>query len=149
VAAFGRNDYHQCRTIDRMVRDLDIPVEVVGCPILREPDGLAMSSRNRYLDPEQRLRATAIVQGLRAADAAYRAGERRAATLEALASAPIAERFDAIDYVALADADTLAPLVLPGAQPGVLEHPAVLLVAARLGNTRLIDNAVLGLDSLA
>jgi len=145
VAAFGRKDYQQWRVIERMARDLDMPVEVLGCPIRREPDGLALSSRNRYLDAEQRGRATAIVQGLRAADAAYRRGERGVAALEGLARAPLAERFDAIDYVALADAESLAPLAAPSAE---LQSSAVLLVAARLGATRLIDNAVLGKDNL-
>jgi pantoate--beta-alanine ligase len=153
VAAFGRKDYQQWRVIERMVRDLDLPVEVIGCPIRREPDGLAMSSRNRYLSPEQRQRATAIVLGLRAADAAYRRGERSAPLLEALARAPIAERFDSIDYVTLADAESLRPCVpasyqdvgQPAQRP---DRPLVLLVAARIGQTRLIDNAELGRDAL-
>jgi pantoate--beta-alanine ligase len=142
VACFGRKDYQQWRVIERMVRDLDLPFEIVGCPIAREPDGLAMSSRNRYLDPDQRARATAVIEGLRAADAAWRRGERRTEDLDALARAPIAERFDAIDYVTLADAATLVPC-------GVEAAPrSVLLVAARLGATRLLDNAVLGEDAL-
>jgi pantoate--beta-alanine ligase len=144
VAAFGRKDYQQWRVIERMTRDLDMPVEVVGCPILREPDGLAMSSRNRYLDPEQRRRAAAIFQGLKAADAAYRAGERAADALEALARTRIAERFDAIDYVSVANVETLRP-ILPDATAAA---SWVLLVSARLGATRLIDNAILGQDTL-
>jgi pantoate--beta-alanine ligase len=144
VALFGRKDYQQWRVIERMARDLELPVEIVGCPILREADGLAMSSRNRYLDPEQRRRATAISTGLKAADTAYRAGERSVQTLETLARSPIARDLDEIEYVALADAGTLEPL--PAAT--ALSAPAVLLVAARLGATRLIDNAVLGEDRI-
>ncbi len=142
VACFGRKDYQQWRVIERMVLDLDLPLEIVGCPIAREPDGLAMSSRNRYLDPDQRARATAIIEGLRAADGAWRAGERRSDALVELARAPIAERFDAIDYVTLADAHTLVPCGAGAAQD------SVLLVAARVGATRLLDNAQLGRDAL-
>jgi pantoate--beta-alanine ligase len=138
VAAFGRKDYQQWRVIDRMARDLDLPVEVLGCPIAREPDGLAMSSRNRYLDPGQRSRATAIHRGLNAAEEAYRAGERDPSQLEAIARAVIEPSFDAIDYVTLADAENLAPPSTP------LDRPAVMLVVARLGATRLLDNRVIG-----
>ena len=143
LAAFGKKDYQQWRTISAMVRDLDMPVEVLGCPTAREADGLAISSRNRYLDAAQRDKAGAIIRGLRAADAAYREGEREVAALVALARAPVEQAFDSIDYVAAADADTLRPLS---------EAPAdrvVLLVAALMGKTRLIDNAVLGHDTLA
>jgi pantoate--beta-alanine ligase len=142
VVCFGSKDYQQWCVIDRMARDLDLPVEIVRCPTAREPDGLALSSRNRYLTPDQRARAVAISAGLRAADAAYRAGERTTATLEALARTPIAASFDSIDYVSLADAETLAPF---GEHA---ERKAVLLIAARLGATRLLDNAVLGHDAL-
>ncbi len=148
VAAFGRKDYQQWRVIERMVRDLGMPVEVLGCPIHRERDGLALSSRNRYLDPEQRRRATAIVEGLRDADAAYRDGERGVLALEAIARAPIEARFDAIDYVALADAESLETLAKPGGGALLGPRPPVMLVAARIGSTRLIDNAVLGHDTL-
>jgi pantoate--beta-alanine ligase len=134
VATFGKKDYQQWRVLERMARDLDMPVEVRGCPIVREPDGLAMSSRNRYLDPVQRAKAVAIHRGLEAAAEAFTHGERDAAALEALARAPVARDFDAIDYVRLADARALTPL------EGRLEVPAVMLVAARLGSTRLIDN---------
>ena len=143
VAAFGRKDYQQWRTIERMARDLDMPVEVLGCPIVREADGLALSSRNRYLDAEQRARAGAIYQGLRAADAAYRSGERDRDALENAARSRIAARFDSIDYVTLADAETLQ------VAENVTQRNVVLLVAARLGKTRLLDNAVLGHDALA
>jgi pantoate--beta-alanine ligase len=142
VATFGRKDYQQWRVLDRMARDLDMPVEVVGCPIVREADGLAMSSRNRYLDPEQRRRATAIHQGLRAADAAFGQGERDVARLEALARAPIQADFDRIDYVSLADAESLEPC------DATAGDRVVMLAAAHLGSTRLIDNARLGQGEL-
>jgi pantoate--beta-alanine ligase len=145
IAAFGRKDYQQWRVIERMASDLDMPVEVLGCPILREPDGLALSSRNRYLDPGQRQRAVAIFQGLKAADAAYRAGERAPDALAALARAPIAKSFDSIDYVSVANGETLRSISPDAAEPA----PWVLLVSARLGGTRLIDNVVLGQDTLA
>ena len=97
VAVFGRKDYQQWKTIARMVRDLDMPIEVIGMPTVREPDGLALSSRNRYLSPEDREGALAIARGLRAANAAFVAGERRASVLEGLARAPIEGAFDSID----------------------------------------------------
>ena len=142
IAAFGRKDYQQWRVIERMARDLDMPVEILGCPILRDQDGLAMSSRNRYLSSSERQRAVAIVTGLRAANAAYRAGERRAAELSGLVRAGVQKAFDSIDYVALADAHSLVPC------PERVDTAAVVLVAARLGRTRLIDNALLGEDAL-
>lgn len=142
ISCFGRKDYQQWRVLERMARDLDMPVRVVGCPIARDPDGLAMSSRNRYLDPQQRQRALALHGGLCAADRAYRAGERSVAALEALARGPIEHAFDAIDYVSVADAEELT------ACGPLAERPVVLLLAARVGNTRLIDNAVLGQDVL-
>jgi pantoate--beta-alanine ligase len=135
IAAFGRKDYQQWRTLDRMVRDLDMPVQVLGCPIQREPDGLALSSRNRYLSADERARATAIYAGLCAARDAFRKGERSTAALAALATARIAPAFDSIDYVSLAGADDLAEL------PGSAGENPVMLVAARIGKTRLIDNA--------
>jgi pantoate--beta-alanine ligase len=138
IAAFGRKDYQQWRAIVSLVRDLDMPIEVLGCPILREPDGLAQSSRNRYLTPDERARATAIYAGLCAASGAYRAGERGVKPLVALATAPIAAAFDGIDYVSIVDADNLAE------QPDASSGNAQMLIAARLGRTRLIDNARLG-----
>ena len=142
IAAFGRKDYQQLRVIERMARDLDLPVDILGCPILRDPDGMAMSSRNRYLSATERQRALAIVTGLRAANAAYGAGERRSAELTVVVRAAVEKAFDSIDYVTLADAHSLVPC------SDRLAAPAVLLVAARIGQTRLIDNAVLGEDGL-
>jgi pantoate--beta-alanine ligase len=142
VAAFGRKDYQQWRTIERMVRDLDMPIEVLGCPIARDPDGLAMSSRNRYLTASERTRAPAIFLGLRAASRAFARGERDRAKLERLALQPIEAAFDNIDYTRIADADELTD---PGAVAG---EASVLLVAARIGTTRLIDNCRLGVECL-
>lgn len=142
VAAFGRKDYQQWRTIERMVRDLDMPVEVLGCAIAREADGLAMSSRNRYLSASERTRAPAIYLGLRAASRAFARGERDRAKLERLALAPIEAAFDVVDYAKVADADDLSD---PGQTAG---EASVLLVAARIGPTRLIDNCRLGSDCL-
>lgn len=142
-ACFGRKDFQQWRVIERLARDLGLPVEVVGMPIVREQDGLALSSRNRYLSEADRDRALAIARGLRAAHDAFGAGERDAERLRALAEAPIGERFDRVDYVAIADPESLKPV------EGMLEgdRPAVLLVAAHLGATRLIDNLWLGVDA--
>lgn len=138
LAAFGRKDYQQLCVVTSMARDLDMPVEIVECPIVREPDGLALSSRNRYLTDRERARATALHRGLRAADAAWCAGERKPAILEALARDELARDLDAVDYAALVDAGDLTPFAQRA------EGRAVLLVAGRLGTTRLLDNAVLG-----
>ena len=134
LAIFGEKDFQQLAVIRRMVRDLDMPVEVVGLPTVREPDGLAMSSRNRYLSPAERLRALALSRSLRAARARFDAGERDAATLIAEVRSGLQAAVDLrVDYVELRDAETLRPLE-------VVQQPAVLAVAAYLGPTRLIDN---------
>lgn len=138
VAVFGRKDYQQWKVVTRMTRDLELPIEFVGLRTIREPDGLALSSRNRYLDPQARVRALGIVLGLRAAAGAFAAGERDASALERIARAPIEARFDRIDYIAVRDPETLAPLGEP------VTERAVIVVAAHLGKTRLIDNLVLG-----
>ncbi|HHH27781.1 MAG TPA: pantoate--beta-alanine ligase [Polyangiaceae bacterium] len=140
VAAFGRKDYQQWRTLARMAKDLDMPVTVVGAPIVREPDGLALSSRNVYLSAEERERALGLVTGLRAAWDAFEAGERDARVLLGLAGTLVEMSFDRIDYVALADADDL------GGLPQPIGERALLAAAAHLGKTRLIDNVVLGED---
>jgi pantoate--beta-alanine ligase len=137
VAVFGQKDYQQLAIIRRMVRDLDFEIEIVGAPIVREPDGLALSSRNAYLSPEERRGALALSRGLAAAEAAARAGERSAAALVAAARAPIeAEPLARIDYVELRDAAELVPLER-------LERSGVLAMAVFFGKTRLIDNRVL------
>jgi pantoate--beta-alanine ligase len=142
VAAFGRKDYQQLRIVQQLVSDLDLPVEVLACPIVREPDGLALSSRNRYLDPAARVRAAAIYRGLHAASSAFAHGERDASRLTQLARAPVAASFDAIDYVSVVDARDLSPA------SSLAPESRLLLVAARLAETRLIDNCVLGQECL-
>lgn len=139
VAAFGRKDYQQLATLRRMVLDLDMPIEVVGAPIVREPDGLALSSRNRYLSEDERARALALVTGLRAAWDAWAGGERDPDALARAARSPVEASFDRVDYVALADPDDLSPVQSPSGR-------ALLAGAAHLGGTRLIDNVVLGED---
>jgi pantoate--beta-alanine ligase len=142
ISAFGRKDYQQWRVLEAMVRDLNMPVEVIGSAIIRERDGLAMSSRNRYLSADERQRALAIYRGLASAQKAFAAGERKTLTLEQLVRSSIAPSFDTIDYVSLADPDSLVPCKSPVIQK------AVILVAANIGATRLIDNTVLGEDNL-
>ncbi|MDQ3036390.1 MAG: pantoate--beta-alanine ligase [Myxococcota bacterium] len=140
VAAFGRKDYQQWKVIERMARDLDMPIEVVGMPTVREHDGLAKSSRNRYLSDDERARALGIARGLRAAHVAFDGGERDPARIAALVRGSIEACSDAIDYVDVADPETLEPF------DAALGDRAVITVAARIGATRLIDNTVLGED---
>jgi pantoate--beta-alanine ligase len=137
VAVFGEKDYQQLALIRRMTRDLDFGIEIVGVPIVREADGLAMSSRNAYLSPEQRVAALCLSAGLAAAERAVAAGTRDAQAILAAARAPIeAEPLARIDYVELRDADELTPVVH-------IERRAVLAMAVFVGTTRLIDNRVL------
>jgi pantoate--beta-alanine ligase len=137
VAVFGEKDFQQLAVIRRMVRDLDLGVEIVGMPIVREADGLAMSSRNAYLSADERGDALALSRGLAAAQAAFDGGERSAAALIAAARGPLdGARRVRIDYVELRDADELTPI-------DRVERRAVLAVAAVVGSTRLIDNRVL------
>ena len=137
VAVFGEKDYQQLAIVRRMVRDLDFGIEIASVPIVREDDGVALSSRNRYLSPEHRVAARALSAGLAAAQTAFTAGERNAAALVATARAPIrAEPLARIDYVELRDAEELSDVVR-------VERPAVLAMAVFVGATRLIDNRVL------
>ncbi|SBW12349.1 pantothenate synthetase [uncultured Alphaproteobacteria bacterium] len=133
VACFGEKDYQQVQVIRRFVRDLDIPVEIVGVPTVREADGLARSSRNAYLTPEERAAAPNLHRTLQDTAAAIRTGSAVDAALEAGKRALLAAGFAAVDYLELRAAEGLAPLA-------ALDRPARLLVAARLGKTRLIDN---------
>jgi pantoate--beta-alanine ligase len=139
IAIFGRKDFQQAAVLARMARDLDMPIEVVTASTVREPDGLALSSRNRYLDAGERARALAISRGLRAAHDAFHAGERDAARLRAIVHAEIDGAADAIDYVAVVHQGTLTD---DPADPSEL----VALVAVRVGSTRLIDNCVFATD---
>ncbi|HEX2573780.1 MAG TPA: pantoate--beta-alanine ligase [Polyangia bacterium] len=138
VAFFGEKDYQQLQVIRRMVRDLDLEVAVVGLPIVRDPDGLALSSRNTYLSPEERSRALALSRALFAVQDRFHAGEREAGVLvDAARGILAAEPEVRLDYLELRHAESLAPV------SGRIEHPAVLAVAAFVGKTRLIDNVLL------
>lgn len=139
VALFGRKDYQQWKILTRMARDLDMPVEVVGCPIIREPDGLALSSRNRYLAPEERERALAIARGLRVAYDLWERGERRPEALRSQVARHVESGMDRVDYVAAVDPESLLAV-------DSVSHRLLIAVAAHLGRTRLIDNVVLGED---
>ena len=140
VAVFGTKDYQQLLVIRRMTRDLFLPVEVVGVRTIREPDGLAMSSRNAYLSPPERSRALALARGLDAAARAFAAGERRPRELERVAREPVDLAATSVDYVEVRNPDTLASL---DRETG---PRALLAIACRIGPTRLIDNLVLGED---
>jgi pantoate--beta-alanine ligase len=133
VAIFGEKDYQQLAVIRQMVRDLALPVEIVGVPTQRDADGLALSSRNAYLSEEERAAARALPRALGEAAAAIEAGADVAEALEKAKARLEGAGFDPIDYVALHDAETLAPMA-------ILDRPARLLAAARMGRTRLIDN---------
>lgn len=137
VAFFGQKDAAQVAVIRRMVRDLNLPVEIVACPIVREPDGLAMSSRNRYLDPEQRKEALALSQSLEIVSELFKQGERRAwALIKAGKSFFDMHPRVRIDYFEIVDPDSLDPIA-------TLDQPALVAVAAFVGATRLIDNLIL------
>jgi pantoate--beta-alanine ligase len=136
-AYFGQKDAQQAAVIRQMTRDLNFPIEIVVCPIVREADGLAMSSRNVYLDPEQRKGATVLFRALSAAKESYEAGERNAEKLQArmkevLAGEPLAD----VQYVSCADYDTLEELE-------EVKGKTLLSLAVFFGKTRLIDNFVL------
>ena len=137
-AYFGEKDAQQLAVIRRMTRDLLLPIEIVACPTVREPDGLALSSRNVYLSPEERTQAPALHAGLGTSAEAFAAGERDASRLRALVRERIeAEPLAEIDYVSLADVETLDEL------EGAVGGPALLSLAVRFGGARLIDNVTL------
>lgn len=137
-AYFGQKDAQQVVVIKKMVLDLNFPVEIVVCPTVREPDGLAMSSRNAYLNPEQRKAATVLYRALRAAETAFNGGERDAAVLrQTMADIIDAEPLARRQYVSCADPATLQEL------EGSVEH-VLLSMAVHVGKTRLIDNVLLG-----
>lgn len=138
VAIFGEKDFQQLRAIQRMVRDLDFDVEIVPFPIVREADGLAMSSRNAYLSADQRRDALALSRALFAARDRYAGGTHDPQILRAIATEMIAAypRVE-LEYLEAVDAETLSA-------PPKSGRPILLAIAARVGNTRLIDNIVLG-----
>jgi len=142
AAFFGQKDAAQLAIIRHMVRDLNLPVEIVACPIVREPDGLAMSSRNAYLDPEQRRQGLALHRSLEQVRRLVGAGERSAARLAAAGRAEFTtENTVRLDYFEIVNPDTLDPVE-------DISGGALVAVAAFVGTTRLIDNVLLGKDEL-
>jgi pantoate--beta-alanine ligase len=137
VAYFGQKDAQQALVIRKLVRDLDIPVRIEVCPTVRDPDGLALSSRNAYLSPEERERALAISRALRAAEAAVANGTREAAAVVAAAREELERAGIEPDYLQLRSASDLSPVER-------VNGSTLLAVAARVGPARLIDNAILG-----
>jgi pantoate--beta-alanine ligase len=134
---FGQKDAQQCVVVRRMIRDLDLPVAMVVGETVREPDGLALSSRNAYLDPSQRARAPVLYRALSAGRACYESGERDAARLRAVMRAVLTEAGEtAIDYVSVAVPESLL-------ECATVEGGALLSLAVRFGTTRLIDNILL------
>jgi pantoate--beta-alanine ligase len=133
VAMFGEKDYQQLQVVTQLASDLDLKTRIVGAPIVREADGLALSSRNRYLSPEERAKAPTLHRVLKECAAGFAAGRPIAAVLDRGRAAITAAGF-ALDYLEARDARTLAPIDSPKA------GPIRLLVAARIGTTRLIDN---------
>jgi pantoate--beta-alanine ligase len=136
VAYFGQKDAQQALVIKQLVRDLDIPVRIEVCPTVREPDGLAMSSRNRLLSPDERARAAAISRALTGAQAAVAAGERDAAKVADRARAQMSSDGVEPEYLELVSTDTLAPV-------NVIDEDVLVVVAAQIGATRLIDNEIM------
>jgi pantoate--beta-alanine ligase len=137
-AYFGQKDAQQAVVIHQMARDLNFPVEVVVCPIIREPDGLAMSSRNVYLNPAERQAATVLSKALRATQSAFADGEHDANQLRSRVEEAVnAEPLARLQYVSCADAETLQEL------QGPFSGRALLSMAVFFGNTRLIDNVIL------
>lgn len=137
VAIFGEKDWQQLAIIRRMARDLDFALDILGAPIARDGDGLALSSRNAYLSKDQRAAATAFPNALKVAASAIAGGGDVAEALAKAEAAIVEGGFDSVDYVALADADSLERL-------SEFRRPARLLAAARIGKTRLIDNFPVG-----
>lgn len=141
TAYFGKKDAQQLALVRRMAADLCLAVEVVGCPLVREPDGLAMSSRNRNLSPAERDAATVIYRGLQSGAALVAAGERDAGRLRrVVANVLTTEELVRLEYAEVVAADTLAPLA-------VLDGDVLVAVAARVGDVRLIDNMTIRVDA--
>jgi pantoate--beta-alanine ligase len=137
LACFGRKDIQQLTLIKRMVRDLDWPLEVVDVPTVREPDGLALSSRNTYLQEEDRRAAVLLSRSLAAAHQAFCRGERRAATLEQHMQHELRKSSRVtVEYIAIVEPNGLTPV-------GLVDGQTIVAIAARVGGTRLIDNITL------
>lgn len=138
VAYFGQKDYQQLQVIRRMVEDFNIPIRIEACPTVREADGLAMSSRNRYLSETEREKATCLSRALQRVADRVESGESDISTLEStMRSVLVDAGVSQVDYARVVDAETLESLTL-------LKSPSVALIATRIGNTRLIDNRILG-----
>jgi pantoate--beta-alanine ligase len=136
TAYFGRKDFQQLAVVRRMATDLDLPVQVVGCPLVREPDGVAMSSRNAYLSADERRRATGVFASLRAAAAAVEDGERDPERVRAAVEAEAARHGLELEYAEVRRAADLAPLA-------TVDGEVVVAVAASVGKARLIDNVTM------
>jgi pantoate--beta-alanine ligase len=143
AAVFGRKDYQQLQVVKRLAADLLLPVTIIEHPTQRDPDGLATSSRNRYLSPDERARALALPRALAAVGGAFQAGERRAERLSALVESSLARAELELEYAALVDSRALSPISSGEVGAG----QGAVLIAARVGTTRLIDNTVLGVDA--
>lgn len=136
IAYFGQKDYQQAQVIRRMVEDLNVPIQVRVCPIVREPDGLAMSSRNAYLDADQRQRAVSLYEGLCRAEEMIADGETSAQKIRGAVEEILLQRGKGqVEYVALADPETLEPLK-------TISGETLIALAVRIGATRLIDNCL-------
>jgi pantoate--beta-alanine ligase len=136
-AYFGQKDYQQLQVIKKMVRDLNAPLEIVPVEIVRESDGLAKSSCNRYLSADERKAALILSRSLAAGKSTFQSGERNAAKIQQAVQAALdSEPLAATDYAVVVDAATLEPI-------DAIERPAVILLAVKIGATRLIDNTVL------
>jgi len=135
VACFGQKDFQQLRVIEAMVEALDMPIDIIACPTLRDPDGLAMSSRNAYLTPEDRQKALSISRALMMGYKEFKDGVRQTNRLITTMQKVMLEQHLSIDYVAAVDPETLKPVEK-------IEAPTLLAIAARVGVTRLIDNTV-------
>jgi pantoate--beta-alanine ligase len=134
LACFGRKDVQQLTLVRHMVRDLDWPVEIVAVPTVREPDGLALSSRNSYLSAADRSRAVVLSRALQAAHQAWSSGERRATAIEERMRRELRTQPEvAVEYISIVEPETLAPVAL-------IDPSTLVAIAARLGGTRLIDN---------
>jgi pantoate--beta-alanine ligase len=138
VAVFGQKDAQQAKIIQRMVRDLNFPVDVVVCPTVREPDGLAMSSRNGYLSADERQKALCLNEALRLAERLCRDRIRDGVLIKAQMRGLVEKVLPegSIDYIEVVDEETLEPVT-------AITRPALVAMAVRVGNTRLIDNALL------
>ncbi len=142
IAYFGQKDAQQAMVIRRMVRDLNMPLAIWVCPIVREPDGLAMSSRNKYLSADERERALCLYRALMDCQSRVAAGQRQSKALADTMRQIIEKQQGAIDYISIVDPETLEPVE-------AIEHKALVLLAVNIGHTRLIDNLLIDLNLLS